>query len=251
MSSLPELQATFRAALLADDERGIAGAILPDGLGVSARLAVYRHHVLTSLTAALEATFPILCGLVDRRFFGWLADRYIREHPPTGPCLVDYGADLPDFVAAFPACAHLPWLADVARLEWALNVATHAPDAAPLAPDWLAGIAPSALGQLVLRLHPSVTLLASRWPIDAIWRAQQTGRDVTIDVDAGGVQLEIRRDGDAVVFRVLPRGTFALRDALGAGRTLEDAVATALEADPSVDVATEIRALLDQRLLVA
>src|SRR5207248_2930274 len=127
MSSLRELQAGFRAALLADDERGVAPDVVDDGLSASARLAVYRHHVFTTLTAAMEATYPVVCRLVDRRFFGWIADQYVRVRPPAGPCLFEYGADFPEFVAAFPACVHLPWLADVARLGWAMNGALRAP----------------------------------------------------------------------------------------------------------------------------
>ena len=177
MSSLRELQAGFRAALLADDERGVAPDVVDDGLSASARLAVYRHHVFTTLTAALEATYPVVCRLVDRRFFGWVADQYVRVRPPAGPCLFEYGADFPEFVAAFPACAHLPWLADVARLE-------------------------------------------------------------------------VRRVDDGVVFRALPPATFALRAALAAGRTLEDAVEQALDTDPAFDLAVEIRALLDEGVLV-
>src|SRR5688572_16223832 len=143
MSSLSELQAGFRAALLAEDERRVMAHIIPDGLGVPARLAVYRHHVLTTLTATLESTFPVVCRLVDRRFFGWLADCFIRAHPPAGPCLFEYGADFPEFVRAFPACAELPCLADVAALEWAMTTALYAPDARPLDPERLAAIAPS------------------------------------------------------------------------------------------------------------
>jgi hypothetical protein len=111
----------------------------------------------------------------------------------------------------------------------------------------------SPLGRLVLRLHPSVTLLESRWPVDAIWRANQTEADAApaVDLDAGTVRLEIRRDGDDVVFRALPPATFALRDALAAGTTLEAAVQTALEVDPALDIAAELRALLDERLLAA
>src|SRR2546429_7944898 len=140
MSSLRELQTGFRAALLAGDERGVAPDVVDDGVNASARLAVYRHHVLTSLSAALEATFPVVCRLVDRRFFGWLADSYVRAHPPAGPCLFEYGADLPEFIAAFPARAPLPRLADAAPLGGALNVPPppahrRPPEAdAPLAP---------------------------------------------------------------------------------------------------------------------
>ena len=252
MSSLSELQAGFRAALLAEDERHLAADILPDRLGVTARLAVYRHHVFTTLTTTLESTFPVVCRLVDRRFFGWLADRFIRSHPPAGPCLFEYGAGFPKFVRAFPACAELPWLADVAALEWALNNALYAPDARPLDPERLAAIAPSALGRLVLRLDPSVTLLTSRWPVDAIWRANQPdARDAdAVNLDAGAVRLEVRRDGEDVVFQALSLGAFALREALASGGTLEAAIDSALEVESSLDVAAEMRRLLDARILV-
>ena len=252
MSSLSELQAGFRAALLADDERRVIAHIIPDRLGVTARLGVYRHHVLTTLTTTLESTFPVVCRLVDRRFFGWLADCFIRAHPPAGPCLFEYGADFPEFVRSFPACAELPWLADVAALEWAMNTALHAPDARPLDAERLAAIAPSALGRLVLRLDPSVTLLTSRWPVDAIWRANQPdARDAdAVNLDAGPVRLEVRRDGEYVVFRALSPGGFALRQALADGDTLEAAVDSGLAAEPSLDVAAELRTLLDARILV-
>src|SRR2546430_11091214 len=110
MSSLRELQAGVRAALLAGDERGVAPDVVDDGLSASARLAVYRHHVFTSLTEALEATYPVVCRLVDRRFFGWVADQYVRVRPPAGPRPFQHGPAFPQFAAAVPSRAHLPWL---------------------------------------------------------------------------------------------------------------------------------------------
>jgi hypothetical protein len=251
MSSLRELQSDVRAALLADDPRGLGDEVLADGLSVAARLAVYRHHIFTSLTDALEATFPVVCRLVDRRFFGWLADRYVRERPPAGPCLFEYGADFADFIAAFPECQHLPYLADVARLEWAMNAALHAADVTALEPEGLRALTPAELARLALRLDPSVTLLASAWPIDRIWRANQPDANGAVDLDAGAVRLEVRRVGDDVVYRALAPATFALRAALAAGQTLEDAVERALAEDAAFDLAAGIRALLDERLLVA
>jgi hypothetical protein len=189
---------------------------------------------------------------VDRRFFGWVADRYVRAHPPAGPCLFEYGADLPDFIAALPACARLPYLADVARLEWALNAALHAPDAAPLDAESLRALEPPALARCVLPLDPSLTLLRSPWPVDAIWRANQPDADpaLSVDLDAGAVRLEVRRVGDDVVFRPLPAAAFTFRERLAAGRTLEQAVDAAFGEDPAFDLAGEIRALLDERLVV-
>jgi hypothetical protein len=251
MSPLRELQAGFRTALLVGDEAGAAPYVIDDDVGASARLAIYRHHVFTSLTAALEATYPVVTRLVDRRFFGWVADRYVRAHPPAGPCLAEYGGEFPAFLAQFPSSAHLPWLADVARLEWAMNVALHAPDAVALEPDTLRALDPHAVARLTLRFEPSVTLLESAWPVDAIWRANQTDTDGVVDLSAGAVRIEIRRLGDDVVFRALPAGTFAFRSALASGTTLEDAVERALDAEPGFDLASEIRALLDERVLAA
>ena len=251
MSSLRELQAGFGAAMLGGDEAGVTPYVVDDEPGAASRLAVYRHHILTSLTAALEATYPVVCRLVDPRFFRWAANSYVRKYPPAGPCLFEYGGHFAAFLAAFPACAHLPWLADVARLEWAMNAALHAPDAIALEPDALRALDPRALARLKLRFEPSVTLIKSAWPVDAIWRANQPGADGVVDLGAGAVRIEVRRLREDVVFRALPPGRFAFRAAVAAGRSLEDAVEGALDAEPGFDLAGEIRALIDERVLTA
>src|SRR5262245_31968392 len=125
MPSLREVQARFAEGLLGDDTV-IADLVAGDGLEPRARLAVYRHHVLTTLTAALEAAFPVVCRLVDGRFFAYAADAFIRRHPPAGPCLDEYGGAFPDFLADFGPCASFRFLPDVARLEWAAHVAARA-----------------------------------------------------------------------------------------------------------------------------
>jgi len=115
MSTLRELQRDVRDALLGEAEATV-GEIAGDGVAPAARLAVYRHHVLTSLTAALETTFPVVVRLVDQRFFRYACDGYVRAQPPAGPCLFEYGATFPDFLAGFEPCRHLTWLPDFARL---------------------------------------------------------------------------------------------------------------------------------------
>jgi len=96
-----------------------------------------------------------------------------------------------------------------------------------------------------------IVMTGSRLEIASIWRANQPAADGVVDLRAGGARLEIRRLDDDVIFRALPPGAFAFRAALAAGRTLEDAVERALAAEPSFDLASEIRALLDERVLAA
>jgi hypothetical protein len=252
MPALPELQARFAASLLGQDATGVAGAVAGDGLAPAARIQVYWNHVFTSLTAALEATYPVVCRLVDRRFFGFAADSYIRHHPPADPCLFQYGATFPEFLETFPPCAGHPYLADVARLEWAMSTALHAEDATPIAPAALGTVRPEDLGRLVVRADPSASWLRSPWPVDRIWLTNQPGADPAkrVDLDEGEALLEIRRRQDAVAFRRLDPPEFAFRSALGAGVTLEAAADSALRRDPAFDLPKALRSLLGEAVLV-
>src|SRR5262245_53926427 len=126
MLALHELQTAFLRPMLGPAESQLLEVIVRDGLLPAARLQIYRHHVLTSLTDVLQTTFPVICRLVDERFFRYAADAYIRQYPPEAPCLFEYGAHFPAFLATFPPCRHLEYLEDVARLEWALHRAMHA-----------------------------------------------------------------------------------------------------------------------------
>jgi len=268
MPALREVQAAFRAAILGDEPagardgapaslRGDAAAsgvegVLDDGLTAAARLRIYRHHVFTSLTAALQATFPVVHRLVGDGFFRYAADAYIRRHPPSTPVLSEYGGSLPSFLAEFPPCRALAYLPDVARLEWAMSEAFHAADVPPLAPGALQAIAPENLADGRFTLDPSLSLLVSRWPVDMIWKANQGDEDsgTAVDLASRGARLAVRRIGDDVVFHALDAGRWALWQALGDRRTLGAAVDAALAAEPGFDLASAIADLLAGGLLV-
>jgi hypothetical protein len=242
--TLRDLQAVVGAVMLGGDATLAEASVHGDGLGAVARLAVYRHHVLASLTAVLESIYPVVVRLVDARFFRYAADRYIHAHPPSRPCLFEYGATFGDFLARFPPTRHLAYLPDVARLEWAMNAALNAPDVEAATPQTLSPASRIAL-------HPSVSLLHSRWQIDSIWRANQPGREgEVVDLQTGGVRLQIWRAGDEVVFRRLSIAEDALRRALTSAGRLDAAAEAALAADATADLAVVVRGLLEEEVLV-
>jgi hypothetical protein len=255
MPTLRELQSAFRDALLdgrdGEPPGAIGAEILADELSAQPRLAVYRHHVLTTLTAVLNETYPVVARLVGSPFFAYAADTFVRRHPPGSPCLFEYGAGFADFLAAFPPCRDLVYLADVARLEWAMHAALHAEDTRAADREALRQVSPDAFGGAMLRLDPSLTLLSSPWPVDAIWRANQPGADpnATLDLAAGGVCLEIRRLGDDVVWRTLPEPQHAFRSALASGRALEDSAGAALALDADFDLTRALATLFDEGLV--
>lgn len=252
MLALRDLQTAFRHALLEEDcaSGTLDAEIAAGGLGAGERLAVYRNNVFASLTDALKETFPVVCRLVDERFFSYAAHEFIATHPPQRPALMEYGSALPDFLSEFPPCRELVYLADVAHFEWLMNLAAHAPDAEPAANACIVAI---DAARLSLRLHPSYSYLASRWPIAHIWRANRadSSGEATIDLASGGVCLEVSRQGGDVVFRTLDEAPFAFRQALAAGWLLGEALERALAIDSNFPVGEALTALFAEGAIIS
>ncbi len=163
-------QTEFVRALLDLGTQVPTGLIDPAGRPARKRFDVYRNNVVVSLTDALETGFPVLQKLLGEANFRGLAGLFLRRHPPQSPLLMHYGAPMPAFLENFGPLKHLPYLADVARLELALRASYHAADADPIDPAALGALSPEALTASRLRLAPAVRVISSPWPIFGIWR---------------------------------------------------------------------------------
>jgi len=107
------------------------------------RLAVYRNNVRHALVSVLEAAFPVVRQLIGAECFTAAMLAFVARHPPGQPVLYGYGDRLPAFLAEFsPLAQPLPWLSDIARLEWARNEALFAAEEEPLTPARLAAVPP-------------------------------------------------------------------------------------------------------------
>ena len=239
MLTLDQLQHGMCAAIRGGREPELLRFIDDDGIAPEARLRIYRNHAFLSLTEALKATFPVICRLVDERFFCYAANEYIREVMPSRPCLAEYGGSFPNFLATFPACRNLVYLADVARLEWAINLAMHAEEAEPADRSAL------ARPDLKLTLHPSLRLVSSQWPIEHIWHANQPDADpeTVISLDSGAARLMVYRRSDRVVITGIEERTYAFLDAILQG-------VASIEAALILDPVADLDLLLEEGLIV-
>jgi hypothetical protein len=255
MLALPELQHLFGRALLTDDEAALGALAREIGAGALApreRLAIYRNNVLGSLTEALRETFPVVCRLVGEPFFAFAAREFIAVRPPLRPSLSEYGETFPEFLNAFPPCRDLVYLADTAKLEWLLNVARYAADIATVSVDCLSATAKEDAAQLVFRFHPACGYLASVWPVDCIWRANQPdSQDQSVELGASGARLEVSRGDEGVVFRVLDDAEFGFRQSLAGGAPLGAALEHALGVRADFPAPDALAALFRAGLVVA
>ncbi|WP_095590178.1 DNA-binding domain-containing protein [Actibacterium ureilyticum] len=235
-------QTDFRTAILDARVAAPAGLVDPEGRPAGKRFDVYRNNVAVSLTEALKTAFPVIRKLLGDENFAGIAGLFLRQHPPTSPLLMFYGAEFPDFLAGFEPVRHLGYLADVARLELALRHSYHAADATPVAPQAFQDMTPQALMAARLRLAPAVQLLRSHWPIHAIWQFNQPQGGPKPEMRPESI-LITRPDYDPVP-HLLPAGGGALVAALGDGQPLGNAVATATTKAPDFDLAATLGLLI-------
>ncbi|HUH93336.1 MAG TPA: DNA-binding domain-containing protein [Casimicrobiaceae bacterium] len=243
MPSLSELQRGFAAATLFGDRAALTALGIVGGrLEAAARLAIYHNSVLGNYRKALGATYPVVRALVGAAFFGAAVEAFVRAHPSSRGDVNRYGGELARFLAAYPPARPLPYLPDVARLEWAIDQAGIAADVPPLALAALAALPPDELPRLRFRLHPSARLVASAYPLFRIWQAHQPGHeDDRVDLGEGGDALLVLRAAGAVAVQRLSRGVHAFLLALGHNLALADAVDHALAADAAFNLGEELK----------
>jgi hypothetical protein len=234
MPTLRELQHAMRTGLI-EREVGAIALSFADGVGAD-RLDIYRNTIFLGLTRVLRLAYPAVERLVGAEFFDSAADRFISEHLPHAAYLDQYGDAFPDFLSHFPSAASLSYLADVARLEWAVNCALHAPDEAPLELSQLTALAPDDRCRVSFRAHPSVGLVRSEFPVDDIWRAVLSGDDramAALDLAAGPVFLLVERGQAGLEVTRMKKSAWEFVEALCRGEPLHSAIGPAADFDPS------------------
>ena len=230
-------------SIVGRDDAEAAACIGAGGIDPTARLGIYRHTFASVLTNALRLSFPATHRLVAAECFEGAARHFMDEQPPRSANLDDYGAGFPEFLARFQPVAALDYLPDVARLEWAVSRALHAPDATPLDLGRLAALTQDEQARVRFAPDPSAGLVRADHPVDSIWRAVLAQDDVAlaaIDPASGQVWLLVHRAEAGVEVSRLSEDAWHFTAALFAGRPLH----SALEAAPCA----EVQALLAEHL---
>lgn len=258
MNALPQAR-IVEALLRTTFEESSAADAIPDPR-LRRALAVHRGTVRHALIEALREAFPAVRAAVGEEYFRALAAEFVARHPPRSPVLQEYGDGFAHFAAGFPPLRDWPWLADLARIDWARREAYHAADAAPMAIlRWPAQDA-AALLAMRFELHPSLRLLESPHPLASLWFAHQPdagdpgdgGGDASVDVVWTAEACRVWRIGERVHVERTTASEVALLRALAQGRSLLLALWDAFDgALDQARIAPLLQRLIDDRLIVA
>jgi hypothetical protein len=246
MEALAELQQSFAATVLGSPGEKPIGLRAVTPARAESGLAVYRNNVMSGLIKVVAARFPAVRRLVGDDSFFESIRRFIAAEPPRSPLLLDYGDGFPQFLRRLGD--DIGCIADIADLEVARGKAYHAADAAPLAPQAFAAIPAERLAGLRLTLHPSVSLLQSRFPIVSVWHAHQELGDATLRQSRPEAALIARPMLEVEVWN-LPPGGFAFLTALSRGATMAGAAEAAIDTAPDFDLAVNLALVIEARIV--
>ncbi|PLK50427.1 DNA-binding domain-containing protein [Uliginosibacterium sp. TH139] len=257
MSELLALQRDFAAALR---ESAQAPVFLARLAGPAARnadlLAIYRGNAVSNAHAALRLAYPVCEEVLGVECFAQLARLYWHENPASEGDLNLYGASLLECIAARDDFAELPWLPDLARLEWALHEAGMAPDHQPTPFVQLASLSEAELAGTRLQFQPALCLIASSWPIASLWQQHQAewralhGEVFQLE-DCGAETALVYRDGFKPRVLALPAASADLLVALQAGEMLLPALSACAEKHPDFESQHVLHDIFQRGLVTA
>jgi len=251
MPALPEDLSDFARVIVHGDAPSPRIAARYPEYSVDVAVAVYRNNYRGNLHDALAGAYPVVEQLVGKDFFRLITRRFIGlQHSRSGN-LHDYGEEMAGFLAAFEPARALPYLPDVAALEWACHRAYFADDAAALDIGKLARTPAEQYPGLILHIHPACRLLRSSFPIAAIWQAHQPGADgdFRIDLDIGSCNALVSRKDDLVLVGELSDAETAWMNRIQSGASLGAATDRALELKTDFDLQSTLLKLLQLGVL--
>ena len=251
MPTLADLQGTIRQAVVLGEADAVA-SLLVGGSNARKRLAIHHRHYETSLVKALVNRFPATVWLIGSPFVTAAALRFVRDRPPSRPCIAEYGEDFPAFLSGVHGAAELPYLRPFFELEWHMSRLSLAVTRPALSQADLSAIEPATLPDVRIALQPGVHYFHAAWDVDNLIRLYLTDRAPDrFALQSGDAWIELRGTRGELQINRLERGAFAFRAALSAGRLLADAAVSALDLDPTFDAGQALAALLAEGLVTA
>lgn len=245
-------QRALAAAILEPERRAPRFLVAASRSRVRNGLDVYRNNVVAGLLNVLAARFPAVRALAGDDSFFAIARDFLAAHPPRSPVLMGYGEGFPEFIRTPGAAACCHYMADIAALELARGQAYHAADAAPLTSEQWTQISTNALGEQRAVLHPSMSLVSSRFPIVSAWKTFVAGEASESGLAAFGAEaaLIVRPFLDVEV-HALPAGGFASLHALAHGATIGEALSAGADAAPEFDLAHNLSIIIGSGIVTA
>ena len=162
--------------------------------------------------------------LLGSDYFRHLAKEYVIDNLPNSPVMAEYGKSFSKFILSNAVIKNLPYLADVAKLEYSIGEAYHAPNAPIVTLSDFEKIGASRLFNSQVTLHPSVACFHSNYPIVDIWKTNMHDREVKSITLLNAEDILVSRPYFEILIESLPVGAVSFIRQLSDGKSMSEAV---------------------------
>jgi hypothetical protein len=171
--NLKELQKQFAQHICNPENNKIFNEITVYKTSVNDRLQIYRNNIFGNFSSVLEITYPAIKQLVGEDYFYNLCVKYRQQYNSKSGNLDEYGKYFSKLIGDLKKEHQLPYLKDLANLEWQYHWAYFAKDATVFDLAKFQKLKQKDLFKVKFQLHPSCHLIASKHPIYNIWQFAQ------------------------------------------------------------------------------
>ncbi|MCW8331104.1 DNA-binding domain-containing protein [Photobacterium sp. SDRW27] len=211
-NKLHQLQQDFAAALHyqpSDVTAQIASGRFP----AEQLIQIYRNNFIISLSEILEVVYPCVKAVVGDECFSQLARQHVLTQPLQQGDVSHYGEGFSCTISNQPAVIEaVPYLADLASLEWYLDRAAHAPAInRPFPFHKLGQLTETNQPQLRLEVPEPTFCLDSDYPVASIWQMITDNQIKEVDLNQPESAVIQHRPDRMLVLNTQPDATGLIR----------------------------------------
>lgn len=247
MTELANLQSLFQGYVIDNDDAALPAFVGNKSASAEERLDVYFEAYRLRLLEVLRDDFPGLVALMNADKFNAMGLRYLERHPSMYPSVRSFAVNLAEFLATDGGYADWPYLAEMARFEWARGLAFDGADADVMTLDELGALPAEDWPALRVRFHPTLQRSRFAWNIGPMWRAidGDTPHPQPARLDASEPWAVWRRD-ITVYWRSLDETEARAMDAFAEGRDFAEVCAVLCEWLDAEAVPARMAGMLNQ-----
>jgi hypothetical protein len=248
---LADLQANVRGALLFGDVTSLQ-PVLAGGIDPEKRLSIHQRHYATSLVTALLDRFPATIWLVGSGLVTEAARDFVKQSPPSRPCIAEYGDAFPAFLGVYGVQNGIAYLQQFSKLEWHVGRVSLCVDAPPVGLTELSTLDPTLLSDATVTLQSGACYLHCNWALDELLSLYLTeSAPSEFVLRPGDAWLELHGNRGQLRMTRLSQPEFTFRRAIAAGSSVGAAAVAALDIDEQFDAGQALVGMCTTGLVAA
>ena len=139
-------------------------------LSAEQAIEIYHRSYFATLTEELTKTYPAIRWVLGEKLFNEICHKFIDSQPSITYNLLFYGKEFPDFLRSNSSTQKIPFLHDLAQLEWIYKETYHMAPANPMEQDLL--LEQTHASDFKVQFIESLKILSSPYAIYELWCRQ-------------------------------------------------------------------------------